>query len=173
MGHIDTYWKIGGTRTDSTTGLEVQGYVKISAITNPSTATATVVQTLSTASATTVWAQGSWSDVLGWPARTTFHQQKLFLARTTFEPQNVWGSKPFDYPNFAVDGGADGDAINIELASNEANEILWLAPGDALLAGTYGGEFTINSGDGSPLTPSNTNVSKEQVGIRASIPTNW
>lgn len=161
LGHKNTFWKVGPTITDSTTGLDVQGYVQITAITNPSTATATVIKTLASTAATTTWAQGAWSDVLGWPARVTFHQQRAFFARTGYQPENVWGSKSFTYENFAVDGGEDDDAINIQLISTEANDIQWIASGDNLIAGTYGGEFVIKSGDDSPLTPSNTNVSKQ------------
>jgi len=171
LGHLNTYWKIGSTVTNSTTGLAEQGYVKITAITNPSTATATVMKTLSTASATTQWAQGSWSDVLGWPARVTFHQQRLVFARTTYQPQNVWMSKSFQFENFALDGGEDDDAIDIQLASNESNDIKWLAPGLDLIAGTYGGEFSVKSGDGSPLTPANCNVTKDTSwGSEAVVP---
>lgn len=162
LGHKNTYWKIGGTAlTSSTTGLPEQGYVQITAVTNPSTATATVIKTLDTSAATTQWAQGAWSDVVGWPARVALHQQRLFFARTTFKPQNVWGSKVFEFENFALDGGNDDDALNLELVSKESNDIKWLHPGSALIAGTYGGEFVIRSGDDSPLTPSNVNVSQE------------
>jgi hypothetical protein len=163
LGHKNTYWKLGGTKTDSTTGLDVQGYVQITNVVNTYTATASVLKTLTVTSltASTLWAEGSWSDVNGWPARVTFHQQRLFMARTAEQPQNIWGSKSFDYENFAVDGGADDDAIDIQLASNESNDIKWLAAGASLIAGTYGGEFVIRSGDDSPLTPSNTNVSKQ------------
>jgi hypothetical protein len=117
--------------------------------------------TNSALTASTLWAEGSWSDVNGWPARVTFHQQRLFFARTDEEPQNIWGSKSFQYDDFALDGGDDSDAINIQLASNESNDIKWIVPGKSLVAGTYGGEFVIKSGDDSPLTPANTNVSKE------------
>lgn len=162
LGHKNTFWKIGNTLTSSTTGLAVQGYVQVTAVTNPSTATATIINTLSTGTdATTVWAQGSWSDVLGWPARVTFYQQRLAFARTAVEPQNVWLSKSFIFEDFNVEGGEDDDSINIQLASSESNEIQWLAPAKSLIAGTYGGEFSIGSGDGSPITPSNVNVVKE------------
>lgn len=169
-GHVNTLWKIGSTVTDSTTGLDVQGYVKITAVTNPSTATATVVKTLTTTAATTTWAQGAWSDVLGWPARVTFHQQRLFFARTNFQPQNIWGSQPFTYDNFAVNSGQADDAIDIQLASTEANDIKWLVSSESLIAGTYGGEFIIKSGDDSPLTPANTNVSKQTSWGSEAIP---
>ena len=161
LGHVNTLWKINTTVTNSTTGISEQGFVQITAVTNPSTATATVIKQLKSTSATTTWAQGAWSYVLGWPARVTFHQQRLCFARTDYQPQNVWASMPFVYDNFAVNSGADDDAIDIQLASTEANEINWLASGDSLIAGTYGGEFAIKSGDDSPLTPANTNAFKQ------------
>ena len=171
LGHKNTFWKIGSTTTDATTGLDVQGYVKLTNIVNSYTATATVMKNLTIATATTNWAEGSWSDVNGYPARVTFHQQRLFFARTDQEPQNIWGSKSFSYTDFALDGANDDDAINIQLASNESNDIKWLAAGKALIAGTYGGEFTVQAGDNSPLTPSNTNVTKQTSwGSEAVIP---
>lgn len=163
MGHINTFWKVGATVTSATTGLDVQGFVKVTAITNPSTATATVVSKLGSTSATTIWAQGSWSDVLGWPARVTFHEKRLFFARTTYQPQNIWGSQPFNYESYAINSGEDDDALDIRIASTESNDIKWLASGDKLVAGTYGGDFAIGSGDDSPLTPSNTNAKKQTI----------
>ena len=161
MGHVNTFWKIGATLTDSTTGLDVQGYVKITAVTNPSTATATVIKTLATTAATTTWAQGAWSDVVGWPSRVTFHQRRLCWARSNFQPNQLWGSKSFVYTDYSVNGGEDDDALNLPLGSTESNDIKWIASGDGLLAGSYGGDFIIDSGTGDPLTPSNTNVRKQ------------
>lgn len=171
LNHINTFWKVGALITDATTGLYVQGYVQITAITNPSTATATVRKTLASTVATLAWAQESWSDILGYPARVTFHQQRLIFSRTNSQPQNVWASQSFTYENFAIDGGANDDAIDIQLASTESNDIKWLVSGDSLIAGTYGGEYSIATGDGSPLTPSNTNAKKQTSwGSEAIIP---
>ena len=162
LGHLNTLWKIGALVTNSTTGLQEQGYVQITAITNPSTSTATVLSSrLSGTAATTIWAQGSWSDILGWPARVTFHQQRLFHARTVYQPQNIWGSKPFTYEDYSINSGQDDDALDIQLISTESNDIKWLASGSRLIAGTYGGDFAIGSGDDSPMTPSNTNAPKQ------------
>jgi hypothetical protein len=161
MGHINTFWKINTAVTSSTTGLTEQGYVRITAITNPSTATGTVVGQLRNTSATAIWAEGSWSDVRGWPARVTFHQKRLCLARTNAQPQNIWASKSFVYENFALDGGAADDALDIPLASTESNEINWLVSGDNLIAGTYGGDFIIRSTNDGPLTPETTSASKQ------------
>lgn len=161
MGHKNAYFKIGLAITDATTGLDVQGYVKLTNVVNSYSATGTVMKTLAGTSATEIWAEGAWNDVNGYPSSVTFHQQRLFFARTDEEPQNVWGSKSFIHDDFALDSGADDDALDLQLASDEANDIKWIISGKALIAGTYGGSFVIKSGDSSPLTPANSNASFE------------
>ena len=159
-GHWNTYWKIGMTTTNSTTGLDEQGYVQITNVVNSYTATASVIKILDISSATPIWAEGAWNDVNGYPSSVTFHEQRLYVARTDQEPQKIWGSKSFVYDDFALDGSKDDDAINIQVASNEANEIQWLTAGSSLIAGTFGGEFVIGGGD-TGITPTNINVKKQ------------
>ncbi len=167
LGHHNSYWAIGGlAQTNSTTGLQEEGYVQITYVTNSYTATATVIKNLKVSTATTKWSEGAWSAVRGYPARVTFHERRLFFARTAAEPQKVWGSKVFEFDNYALDTQADDDALNLALASNESNEIQWLASGKSLIAATYGGAFIINSGSTEPITPSNANAS-EEVGFGA------
>jgi hypothetical protein len=162
LGHHGSYWMIGGlSQTSTTTGLQEDGYVKITYVTNSYTATATVIKTLKATTATTRWAEGAFSAVRGYPARVTFHERRLWYARTAYEPQKVWGSKVFEYDNFALDTQADDDGLNLPLASNESNEIQWLSSGKSLLAGTFGGVFVINSKSTDPITPSNVNASEE------------
>lgn len=161
LGHKNTYWKIGSTITDATTGLAVQGYVQLTNVVSSTAVTASVIKTLASTAATTDWAEGAWSDVRGWPSRVTFHQQRLFLARTDSEPQNVWGSETFNYTNFALDGGEDSDGLNLQLTSPESNDIKWLVGGNILVAGTYGGDFTIAGANGAAITPGNVIVNKQ------------
>lgn len=160
-GHVGVYFKIGTTRTNSTTGLDEQGYAQITHVTNAYAATASVINILTTSGATTIWAEGAWSDVRGYPACVNFHERRLWFANTDYEPNKVWGSKSFVYDDFALEAQNDDDGINIELASNESNEIQWLTSGKSLIAGTYGGAFVINSGSTDPITPSNVNASEE------------
>jgi len=170
-GHYGTYWKIGATRTNATTGIEEQGYIQITRVVNAYTATASVIKILTTSGTTSVWAEGAWSDVRGWPACVNFHERRLWFARTTYEPNKKWGSKSFLYDDFALEAQNDDDGINIELASNESNEIQWLASGKSLIAGTYGGAFITNSGSTEPITPSNATASEEiSVGTEAIQP---
>lgn len=165
-GHVGSYWKINTAITDATTGLDVQGYVKITHVTSGYQATATVMKNLKATTETFIWAEGAWSDVNGYPAAVTFHNQRLILARTNKEIQGVWGSKPFVYDDFAVNTGNDGDALDIELASNQSNDIKWIETGRSLMAGTYGEAFIIKSGDNGILTPKTTTAFPE-VGFGA------
>ena len=162
LGHHNAYWAIGGlSLTNATTGLQEEGYVKITHVINSYTATATVIKSLKAATATSNWAEGAWSAVRGYPASVILHERRLWFARTNYEPQKLWGSRVFLFEYFAIDTQADDDAINIPLASNESNEISWLASAKSLLAGTYGGAFVINSGSSEPITPSNVNAAEE------------
>ena len=160
MGHKNTYWKVGGTVTNSTTGIDEQGYIKLTNVVNGYAATASVIKMTDTRK-TSEWAEGSWSDVRGWPARNTFHQQRLAFARTDAQPQSVWMSQNFIYDNFAVDTGQDDEALDLQLAASESNDIKWIVSAKALVAGTYGGEYAIFSGDNDALTPSNAGARRE------------
>ncbi len=172
IGHKNSYWMIGGlAQTNSTTGLQETGYVQITNVVNSYTATATVIKNLKVSTATDKWAEGAWSSVRGYPARVTFHERRLSFARTTHEPQKVWGSKTFEYDNFALDTEGDDDALNLPLASNESNEINWLASGKSLISGTYGGVFVINSGSTEPITPANAKADEQvSFGVQAIQP---
>jgi hypothetical protein len=162
LGHHGAYWMIGGlAQTNATTGLQEIGYVRITYVTNSYTATATVIKNLKATTATTVWAEGAFSSVRGYPSRVSFHERRLFYARTDYEPQKEWGSKIFEYDNFGLDTEADDDGLNLPLASNESNEIQWLASGKSLLSGTFGGVFVTNSGSTEPITPDNASASEE------------
>ncbi len=162
LGHHNAFFAIGGlAQTNVTTGLQETGYVKITNVINSYTATATVIKNIKATTATAEWAEGAWSAVRGYPSRISIHERRLWFARTNFEPQKEWGSKTFEYENFTLDTQADDDALNLSLASNESNEIQWLASGKSLVAGTFGGAFVTNSGSTEPITPDNANASEE------------
>ncbi len=168
LGHHNSYWRIAGlSDTNATTGLKEYGYVKITHVINSYTATATVIKALKSAASTSVWAEGAWSAVRGYPACVTFHGSRLYFARTDHEPQKVWGSKVFIYDNFALDTQADDDGLNLALASNESNEIQWLVSGANLYAGTFGGVFVIRADGELAITPDNVNA-REEVGYGTS-----
>jgi hypothetical protein len=94
-GSVGTYWKIGDVVTTATTAL--QGYVEITAYSSDTVAIANVKSTLSAATSTSTFAEGAWSDPKGWPGSVSFHEGRLYWARTDTEPQGVWGSHSFIY----------------------------------------------------------------------------
>jgi hypothetical protein len=141
------------------------GWVKINSIGGGgTTASCTVVSRLpaecvGTGNATTRWAHSSWSGVEGWPSSVTFFRERLCFGRG----QRLWmsvsaGFDDFSARNLAGEVVAD-QAISLEVASGEINEIQWLHPDRELVAGTAGGEFTIGElTNGDPLGPGNIKV---------------
>ena len=162
LGHQDAFWMVGGlAQTDATTGLKEVGFVQITDVINGYTATATVIKNLKATTATKVWAEGAWSAVNGYPGSLILHERRLWFARTNKEPQKLWGSKVFEFENYHLDTQANDDGINIGLASNESNEMKFLASGKSLIAGTFGGAFIINSRSAEPITPDNVHAAEE------------
>lgn len=155
--HIDAFFSIGGE-----TGTPAhQGYVKIINVTDARNAYVEVQSTLDGASATTTWAEGSFSDDAGYPAGVAFFEQRLFWGGTTEEPQTVWGSQTADYYNME-DGSDSADALVYQLFSQQVNQIRWLnGESKVLVIGTSDGPFQIWSGSTSePLTPTSVSAKK-------------
>lgn len=95
--------------------------------------------------ASTRWARGAWSDARGWPSHVSFFRERLVFARGS--TRQLWFSQSGDFENFQDrDPGGEvvkDSGLSIEIASDQANQIEWMAPADALLVGTAGGEFSI------------------------------
>lgn len=119
------------TITDNTN----KGVVKITAVADGNTATATVLTALVDTNSTTLWREGYWSDYRGWPKTVAFHQQRLIYGGSTTYPQTIWFGKadPDDYANF-LEGTLDTSAFTIALQGQ--NPIRWLKSQDYLLIGT-------------------------------------
>lgn len=126
------------------------GYGFILSYTSPTQVTLRVINQLpayavGSGNASTNWAMGAWSDVDGWPSQVSFYKERLTFGRG----QNVWMSVSGDYENFAARDqlGIVGDdrAISLTLQSDKVNNLQWFASSDALLCGTAGGEFAIQS----------------------------
>ena len=168
LGHHNAFFAIGGltAETSSTTGLKETAYVKITHVINSYTATATVIKNIPVTTTTSNWAEGAWSAVRGYPSRVSLHDWRLFFARTNEEPQKVWGSRVFSYEDMALDTEADDDGLNLPLASNQSNEIQFLASSRSLIAGTYGGAFPISAGSADTITPDNAKAN-EETGVGA------
>jgi len=115
-------------------------------------------------STTTFWRLGEWNSVDGYPACTTFHQDRLWFAGATNNPSRVDASNSGDYENFAPteqDGTVtDANALAFSLNSSTINPVLWMVSDEwGLLIGTAGGEWVIApSSTQQAITPTNVNA---------------
>lgn len=125
------------------------GYAKITAFTDTTHVTATVISQIpngavGSGNATTRWAFGSFSKVNGYPSNVSFFRERLCLAKD----RNIHMSVVSDFENFSArdeSGLITKDmAARIDTTSEEANDILWMSRmNSALLVGTGGEEYAI------------------------------
>lgn len=159
-----------GAAYDGDTGVQWQfedpgyGIAKITAYTDSTHVTATVISQIpegAKAAATTRWALQAWNDDDGWPEAVTFFRERLVFGRT----DQLWFSVSADFENFAyqIDGVVTADAgFDRRLASDRANPIRWLSPGDVLLVGTLGDEWAITEATTSdPFGPANCKTKRQ------------
>lgn len=135
---------------------------EITAVTNGSTATATIKgNTATNVSDESDWALGAFSDSEG-PRAVTFHEGRLWFGGAPQAPDRFWGSRSDDFDNFDGVDTTDNDAsISRRTVGGDVSTIQWLASGDkGLLIGTAAQEFIAKPGDEDFLTPASTNVRK-------------
>jgi hypothetical protein len=155
------------------------GYVKITAFTNSTTVTA-VVQgnnplpggVVGSTKATFRWALAAFSAVEGYPSKVTFFRERLAMAKG----QQLFFSVAGDFENFAAkddSGLVTADmAIRATISSDQVNQVSWLAPSNALIIGTTGGEFAcMENTTNEAFAPGNIKIEQQTSdGSRAIVP---
>jgi hypothetical protein len=136
------------------------GYAKITSVTSPTVASATVKVTLPTAVGTDDWAEGAWSDYRGYPSCFTFYKQRGIYAATYLNPQSMWGTKIDDYNDFEYGKSLADDAFMFTIDSDDVNKLLWMYPSRVLLGGSSGGEWKLSKLD-QTITPTTPSVDKQ------------
>lgn len=145
-GHVGSVW----AKTDGST----VGYFRITAYTNTTTVTATVLETLGDTTAVTTWSEGAWSIPRGCPETIIFHEDRLVLGGSASLPQTVWFSEIGVYDNFKI-GTGDDEPFDVNMPTRQYNKIEWLSSGSDLVAGTSAGEFIISGGTDTSITAAN------------------
>jgi hypothetical protein len=144
------------------------GVARITAYTSTTVVTADVLSPFGLTSATTQWAEGSWSNYRGWPSVARFFQDRLCFSGTRSEPMQNWLSVTGNYVSFLRHTTLlDTDGITIPLPTRQLNAINGLITLRKLLAFTSASEWTIGPPTGNTLTP----LSVEQLvqGYRGSF----
>ena len=141
------------------------GHAKVTAFTSATVVTVEILVDTGSATASTDWSLGAFSDTTGHPSCVTFFEQRLVFAATLNNPQTIYFSKSGDYENMDANIGgtvADDDAIVYTIASNQDNAIRFLSPTRTLIIGTAGGEFAVyGGGDNDAITPTNIIIKKQ------------
>lgn len=137
----------------------------ITAYTSPTQVTARVEKVLSGTTASTEWRLGAFSVTTGYPSCVTFHEQRLVLANTNFQPQTVWFSRSGDIEIFQPDTDSYKDevdttsAMTYTLASRDSNDIVWLSSRNVLYIGTKGAIFVAKASSlDEAMTPNNISI---------------
>jgi hypothetical protein len=141
------------------------GHAKVTGFTSATVVTVQILVDTGSATASTDWSLGAFSDTTGYPSCVTFFEQRLVFAATLNNPQTIYFSKSGDYENMDANIGgtvADDDAIVYTIASNQVNAIRFLSPTRTLIIGTAGGEFAVyGGGDNDAITPTNIIIKKQ------------
>lgn len=85
-----------------------------------------------------------------YPSIVFIHQQRLGFAASDHDPLTIWMSQTSNFESMgAKQPPNDDDAIEVTLASSQANKILWAVPDRSGLAiGTEGGEWYLTGASG-------------------------
>lgn len=152
--------------------IEVKGSFKITARASSTSVTADWVQSLdSTAggsvAATTLWSEGAFSSVQGYPAAVCFYQGRIWFGGTENRKQTIWGSEIDNFKNFgtSVPNVLASDGVSYTLSSVEQNKIRWFAGEDALLIGTSGEEYSLRGADNNAISATSAPLIQVQSSI--------
>lgn len=137
----------------------VWGYATITGFTSTTVVNITVVNTLTSVAAKTVWRLGAWGDTPGYPSCPSIFEQRLCLAATATEPSRVWLSTTGSYEDYSPSATSgtvsDSDAVTYQLGSNRVNKIQWMSGARQLFLGTAGEEFSLEGSNYSAVSAIN------------------
>ena len=105
--------------------------------------------------------QPAWSAALGYPRKSLFFQNRLWLANTQSLPNTVFGSKINQPINYDVGVGADTDAIVYTIGQTNSGAILWLNGGKQMEIYCQNYEFACPQDDNTGITPSSFSIRQQ------------
>ena len=110
---------------------------------------------------TTQWDEQVFSSVNGFPKTASFHEQRLFFGGVTALPDGIQASKVADFFNFDVGDAEDSDSVQIQIASDQINEIRHIISSKVLEIFTNTGEFYLKPPVSKPITPTDIQIIRQ------------
>lgn len=154
------YYRLGvktGDYTSGTVGLNlststgsITGIVRVTAFTNSMSVSAEVLKAIGNTTATSIWAEGQWSDYRGHPTSVRFHEGRLWWAGRNA----INGSVSDGFYSFDDTVVGDSGPINRTIGSGPVDDISWILSLQRMVVGAQGAEMSARSSAlDSPLTP--------------------
>ncbi len=109
------------------------------------------------------WDEQVFSAVNGYPKAVAFHEQRLFFGGVTNLPDGIQSSKTASFYNFDLGKGEDADSVQIQIASDEINEIRHLRSGKVLEILTNTAEFYLKPQVSKAITPADIQIIRQST----------
>jgi len=129
----------------------IDGIARVTAVTSPTSAKATVLRAFGATDPTSFWAEGSWSDVQGWPTAVALFEGRLWWGGRG----KLWGSASDAFASFDAEIEGGSGPIDKTISDGPSDVVAWIAAGERMVLGALGGAFeAFSSSLNEPLTPS-------------------
>lgn len=159
------YYRLGFNAGDYSSGTaelsmefssgSITGVVRLTDVVSPTSATCVVLSDLGGTDATSIWAEGAWSEVQDWPEAVAVWEGRSWWSG---KGRN-WGSVSDAFDTFDPDYEGDAGPINRRVGEGAANRTNWMLPLQRLIVGTDSAEHSIRSTSfDEPVTPLNYNT---------------
>jgi hypothetical protein len=133
----------------------IRGIVRITGYTTSTSVSAEVLTSLGGTAASTVWEEGKWSDLRGWPTAVGIHEGRMWWAGQN----GMEGSLSDAFDSFDETFAGDAGAIDRTVGSGPVDTINWILSLKGMLVGAQGAEYSVRSSSlDEPLTPTNFNL---------------
>jgi len=133
----------------------VRGVARITGYTSNVLVSAEVVVALGGVTPSTVWQEGHWSDLRGWPTAGKIHEGRLWWAGQN----GMWGSISDAFDSFDEVFPGNAGAINRTIGAGPVDIINWLLSLKGLMIGAQGTEYSVRASSlDEILTPTSFNV---------------
>ena len=146
--------------------------VKITGYTSPTEVIVTVIETIAGGTGPHFdWKEEAISIPRGYPQAVTFHNNRLWFGGLKSRPAGILASRISEYFNFDVGAGDADQAIDLDIAGSEVNEVRHMLSGKDLQVFTDGGEYYIPRATDNTITPANVSVLRQTpYGISRTAP---
>jgi hypothetical protein len=107
------------------------------------------------------WDEQLYSEVNGFPRAVCFHEQRLYFGGSATAPDYLTSSKVGSFFNFDVGTAKDDESLQMQIASDQINEIRHLVSGRVLEIFTSGAEFFLRPQTGKNITPTDSMIIRQ------------